>query len=138
MYLTFLLLKGKLDTEDMQNNILQLTNLAFQYSDDCERYRGEIDEINADISLVKEKIVKLEAQYMNCERRIQDQFALELKRKHQNVSSTNDGMVGTPNTTVNLENDIDQLNQKVRRTIMILLLIDLDFHQMKMEMFDFY
>jgi hypothetical protein len=112
-----------LDTDDLQNNILQLTNLAFQYSDDGERYRGEIDEVNAEISLVKEKIVKLESQYMNCERRIQDEFALELKRKHQNVSSTNDGMTGTPNTTVNLENDINQLNQKVRHIIMIILFL---------------
>ncbi len=97
----------------MQNNIAQLTNLAFQYSDDCERYRGEIDDLNAEISFVKEKIVKLETQYMNCERKIQDEFVLEMKRKHQNVSSTNEGAVSTPNTTANLEIEIEQLTQKV-------------------------
>ncbi len=85
--------RGKVDTEDIQRNISNLTHLAFQYSDDCERYRQDIDDLNAEVSAVKEKIVKLETKYMNCERQLQDEFMLEMQRKRQNKAQSNSGTV---------------------------------------------
>ncbi len=106
--------KGGEDTEHIQSQIDANSVLALKYAESAEVYKHEIEEVNDEILRVKDNLVKLESRYMLFERKIQDDFRLELERKQKNLKNPNSKVASTPSTQNSLDGEISYLTSQLR------------------------